>query len=87
MIARARAIVLRVFPYSNTSRVVSWLTADHGRVATLIKGSQRPKSLFLGQYDLFYTCELLFYRHERDGLHIARECTPLTRRDRLRRVT
>jgi recombinational DNA repair protein (RecF pathway) len=40
--------------------------------------------VFLGQYDLFYTCELLYYARDRDGLHIARECTPLERRDALR---
>lgn len=84
MIRKTSAIVLRFYPYSNTSRVVSWLTPDEGRVATLVKGSQRPRSSFLGQYDLFYTCELVYYARERTGLHIARECAPLKTRDRLR---
>jgi len=84
MIERTQAIVLRYAPYSNTSRVVTWLTPDFGKIVTVIKGSQRPKSPFLGQYDLYYTCELLFYGKERDHIHIARECSPLKTREGLR---
>ena len=84
MIDKTEAIVLRVSPFSRTSHVVNWLSRTHGKVATLVKGACRPKSPFLGQYDLFYTCELLFYRRAHNGLHIARECAPLNARSRLR---
>jgi DNA repair protein RecO (recombination protein O) len=84
MIEKTEAIVLRYYPYSNTSRIVSWLTPAAGRIATLVKGSQRPKSAFLGQYDLFYTCELVFYSRLHGGLHMARECAPLKTRARFR---
>ena len=84
VILKDSAIVLRVAPVSNTSRMVQWLTQEHGKVATLIKGAQRPKSMFLGQFDLFYTCELLFYARDRNHIHIARECAQLERRDRFR---
>ncbi len=84
MILKTQAIVLRHAPTFNTSRIAAWLTRDAGRVATVIKGSQRPKSLFLGQYDLFYTCELLYYARESRNLHIARECFPLKTRTAFR---
>ena len=84
VILKDQAIVLRVAPVSNTSRMVQWFTLAHGKIATLIKGAQRPKSAFLGQLDLFYTCELLFYARERNHIHIARECAPLERRDNFR---
>lgn len=84
MIEKTQAIVLRYYPFSNTSRVVSWLTPRAGRIATMVKGSQRPRSPFLGQYDLFYTCELVYYARERTGMHIARECWPLKMRTPLR---
>lgn len=83
-ICKTEAIVLRWYPVSETSRVVSWLTPGHGRIATMLKGAQRPKNAFLGQYDLFQTCELLYYAREREALLIARECSPLRTRDRLR---
>lgn len=84
MIAKTHAIVLRVVPFSETSHMVTWLTPDQGRLVTVIKGAQRPKSPFLGQYDLFYTCELLYYTRDRNGVHIAREATPIHFRPRFR---
>lgn len=84
MIAKTEAIVLRWYPVSETSRVVSWLTPERGRMATLVKGSQRPKSAFIGQYDLFQTCEVLYYARPHEGLMITREISPLQTRERLR---
>ena len=80
---RAEAICLAIRPWSRTSHVVSWLTAS-GRVATLVKGAVRPKSQFLGQYDVNYTCEILYYARARGELHALRECSATDRRDRLR---
>ena len=84
MIEKTEGIVLRSRPFSRTSRMVTWLTPDFGRVTTVIKGACRPKSFFLGQTDLGYRCELLFYRREHSGAHIAREVCPLDCREGLR---
>jgi DNA repair protein RecO (recombination protein O) len=83
-IEKTEALALRISPFANTSHVVTWLSRDFGRLPTVIKGARRPKSPFLGQYDLFYTCELLFYARERNGLHIARECSPIAVRETFR---
>ena len=77
MILKDEAIALRMHPFGNTSRIVVWLTQTHGKLATLVKGSQRDRSGFLGQYDLFYTCEILFYAREQRNLHVLKECAPL----------
>jgi DNA repair protein RecO len=84
MILKDNAIALRMHPFGNTSRIVVWLSQTHGKLATLVKGSQRERSAFLGQYDLFYTCELLFYAREQRNLHILKECYPLELRASLR---
>lgn len=84
MIEKTTGIVLRVAPFSKTSHVVVWFTPDLGKITTVVKGSQRVKSAFLGQYDLFYTCELLFYSRDRNGIHIMRECSPIDTRTALR---
>lgn len=83
-IVKTDATVLRIAPFSRTSHVVTWLSPNYGRLATVVKGACRPTSAFLGQYDLFTTCELLFYRRERDGVHIIRECSALAARNGLR---
>ena len=84
MIVKTQAIVLRMIPFSETSRVVLWLTRDHGKIATIIKGAHRRRSPFVGQVDLFYTCELLVYLRLFRGLHIVKECSPLKSRMPLR---
>jgi DNA repair protein RecO (recombination protein O) len=84
VLIRDEAIVLRMMPWSNTSRMIVWLTRGHGKILTLIRGAQRPKSFFLGQADLFYACDLVFYAREHRFIHAARECAPLRTRPRLR---
>jgi len=84
VIVKTIAIALQIRQWSKTSHMVTWLTEDYGRITTVVKGACRPKSAFLGQYDLFYSCELLFYRRGKNGTHIIRECTPLEFREPLR---
>jgi len=83
-IVKTHGIVLSIRPWSRTSHVVTWLTPDHGAVSTLVKGAVRPKSAFLGQYDLFYLCDLLYYAHASGDLHALREVVPIETRDHLR---
>jgi len=85
MIVQTQAIVLQIRPWSKTSHMVTWLTPEFGKIVTTVKGACRPKSAFLGQYDLFYTCDLLFYRRDHEGTHAIRECAPIALREPLRR--
>jgi len=83
-IIKTEGIVLAIRPWSRTSHIVTWLTPDHGCVTTLVKGAVRPKSAFLGQYDLFYTCDLLYYARATADLHALRETMPRVLRENLR---
>ena len=83
-IIKTDGIVLAIHPWSRTSHIITWLTPDHGCVTTLVKGAVRPKSAFLGQYDLFYTCDLLYYARARGDMHALRETTPRNLRESLR---
>ena len=80
---KSEATCLDIRPWSRTSHVVEWLT-PRGKVLTLVKGAVRPKSAFLGQYDLNYTCELVYYVRSRGELHAIRECAPVRLREELR---
>ena len=84
MIVRATAIPLACYPYSSTSRVVHWLTRRHGKVSTLLKGALRPKSPFLGEYELFGTSELLYFKKRTGALHSGKECALLHPRSTFR---
>lgn len=80
MILKTTAIPLYVTDVSNTSRIVTWLSAEYGKLSTILKGEQRKNSLFRGQYELFSTSELVFYDRSQRGLHITKECALLEAR-------
>jgi len=84
MIVKATAIPLACYPYSSTSRIVHWLTQHHGKISTLLKGALRPKSPFLGEYELFSTSELLYFSNATRTLHAGKECALLHRRPTFR---
>jgi DNA repair protein RecO (recombination protein O) len=73
MIETAVGLVLRTRPFTETSLIVHWLTPNLGRVATVAKGAQRPKSPFRGKLDLFYLADFSFNRSRRSELHTLRE--------------
>ena len=80
---KTEAICLDIRPWSRTSHVVSWLT-PMGKVVTVVKGAVRSKSQFLGQYDLNYTCDIVYYARAKGELHALRECVPVELREELR---
>ncbi|MBM3990684.1 MAG: DNA repair protein RecO [Planctomycetes bacterium] len=55
---RDRALLLRRFPYGESSLVCHALSRTHGRVHLLAKGAYRPTSRFYAALDLFDTLEL-----------------------------
>ena len=83
---RATGLVLRVFPLTETSLVVHWLSPEAGRIGTVAKGARRPKSPFRGKLDLFHLAEFSFRRSRRSDLHtlcevVLRETFPQLRTD------
>jgi len=84
VIVKATAIPLAIHPYSSTSRVAHWLTRHHGKISTLLKGALRPKSPFLGEYELFGTSELLYFQKRTGTLHTGKECALLHPRSTFR---
>ncbi len=70
---KARGIILRTRPLTETSVIIHWLTRDLGRIATVAKGARGPKSSFRGKLDLFFRADLSFVRSRRSELHILRE--------------
>lgn len=81
---RTPGLVLRVRPLTETSLIVHWLTARHGRLATLARGARRPRSPFRGQLDLFFEAELSFRRSRRSDLHTLTEVRVLDPHPELR---
>ena len=76
---RDRALLLRRFPYGESSLVVHALTREHGRVALLAKGAYRPTSGYFAVLDLFDSLELT-WSPRAEGLGLLLEAGILVRR-------
>jgi len=68
-LVRDRALVLRRFPYSESSLVVRALTREHGRVHLIARGAYRPRSRYFAVLDLFDTLELEWSASAARDLH------------------
>ncbi|MFM1996495.1 MAG: hypothetical protein RLZZ111_882 [Planctomycetota bacterium] len=72
---KTRAIVLRTFPFGESSCVVSLYTREHGKLRALAKGAWRPKGSFDAALDLLSTCQVLVLRKSSDSLDLLTEAT------------
>ncbi|HEX6884822.1 MAG TPA: DNA repair protein RecO [Planctomycetota bacterium] len=75
-----RALLLRRFPYGESSLVLHALTPGHGRVTWLAKGAYRPSSGFFAVFDLFDTLEVRWSARPHQELGLVTRATLLTRR-------
>jgi DNA repair protein RecO (recombination protein O) len=71
----AHGIILRVYPLTESSLIVQWLTRDQGRISTAAKGARKQKSSFAGKLDIFYEADFSFVRSRRSRLHTLSEVT------------
>jgi DNA repair protein RecO (recombination protein O) len=67
------ALVLRVYPWSETSCVVPMYTRAYGKVAVLAKGAWRPRSPFEGALDLLAIVRVVFIPKGGDALGLLTE--------------
>lgn len=70
---QTEAIILRSFPWSETSLVVNMFTRDFGKLAMVAKGARRPKGPFEAALDLLSRCRIVFISKSSDALDILTE--------------
>ena len=73
------ALVLRVFPWSETSCIASVYTRNFGKLSVLAKGARRPKSPFEAALDLLSICSVVFIPKSGDALDLLTEAKLLRR--------
>lgn len=70
---KSDAIILRVYPWSETSCVASIYTREFGKLSMLAKGARRSKSPFEAALDLLSICRVVFIAKSADALDILTE--------------
>jgi DNA repair protein RecO (recombination protein O) len=72
-IVKDRSIVLRTYPYGDSSVVAVALTRSHGKVRFLVKGARRSKSALQGSLLTGIVSEVVFYFRPERGLQLLKE--------------
>jgi DNA repair protein RecO (recombination protein O) len=80
---RDEAILLRRFPYSESSLVVRVFSRRHGKIGLMARGAHRPKSRYYCVLDHFDTLELEWRASRSRELMELRRGDVLTRRARI----
>jgi len=83
MIVKTEAIVLKRMNYGDTSRIVTLLTRDYGRISIIAKGARTPRSRFGPVLDTLNHLQVVIYKKEGRDLHLLSQCDLLTRFPRL----
>jgi DNA repair protein RecO (recombination protein O) len=74
---KAEAIVLRGVDYSETSRIVTFLTPERGLLTCIAKGVRRKNSALAPILDTFNRVELVYYWKEGRAVHTLGEASLL----------
>jgi DNA repair protein RecO (recombination protein O) len=70
---KSAALVIRLIDFSETSRIVTLFSEEHGKLTAIAKGAKRPKSPFEVALDLLAACQVVFLPRGEDAMAILTE--------------
>jgi DNA repair protein RecO (recombination protein O) len=76
---KSLALVLKVVDFSETSRIVTLFTREHGKLSGLAKGARRLRSPFEAALDLLTLCRIVFIRKSSADLDLLTEASVVKR--------
>jgi DNA repair protein RecO (recombination protein O) len=74
---KSQALILRIIPFRDTSKVVTAYTAERGAVSLLAKGVRGPRPRFGGALELFALSDLVYYHRDSRELQFLSEAALL----------
>ncbi len=76
-IEKSEALILRVIPFRDTSKILTAYSAEHGLVSLLAKGVRGPKPRFGAALELFAAVDLVYYQKDSRELQLLSEASLL----------
>lgn len=74
MIAKTEGIVLKSFDLRETSRLVTFLTKDYGKVKGVLKGIRKDPRKFGSSVDRFSVNDIVYYQYRNSDIHLVGQC-------------
>ena len=84
MILSSKGIILKVFPYSNTSLICNVFTDDYGKLTFIAKGVRKAKSPLLSILQPFNLLEFQYYYKKNRSMQLIKEADIVISFDKLR---
>jgi DNA repair protein RecO (recombination protein O) len=75
---QTEAIVLRVIDYGESDRIVTFCTADFGKIRGIAKGARRSRKRFANAIEPFCCSRIFFSRRSPDSLALIEGCDILS---------
>lgn len=75
MIIHSSAVVLRCVDYSESSKIVTLFTEDHGKVAVMARGCRKPKSSFSGLLEPGNLLDVVYYHKDSRSVQTLSEAS------------
>lgn len=84
MIVHTSAIVFRSVDYQESSKIATFFTKKHGKIALMVRGAKRPKNKFAGLIDPGNVLDVIYYHKSSRSVQILTEASLLEKTLNLR---
>lgn len=84
MLVESKGLILKVFPYSNTSIICNIFTNNFGKLTLMVKGVRKPKKPLLSIIQPFNLVEIQYYYKKNRGIQLIKEADIVISFDKLR---
>jgi len=84
LLVESKGLILKVFPYSNTSIICNIFTNNFGKLTLMVKGVRKPKKPLLSIIQPFNLVEIQYYYKKNRGIQLIKEADIIISFDKLR---
>ncbi|HBX65365.1 MAG: DNA repair protein RecO [Balneola sp.] len=75
MITHTQAIILRAIDYQESSKILTVLSAEHGKIALIAKGAKKPKNKLAGILEIGAVLDVVYYYKQTRGVQTLTEAS------------
>lgn len=75
MITHTKVIILRIIDYQESSRILTVLSAEHGKIALIAKGAKKPKNKLAGILEVGAVLDVVYYYKQTRGVQTLTEAS------------